>query len=378
MYNINSGVQFVGRPVEPPPYSEVVASPPREGPPPPYVSCENLIHQPPPATITTDSINLCPSDNSLMIVDNNENSRDHDLISATNTSRNIPGPQVPTGSLASALMTDVSYDDTDNINSKLVSTVQTLELEYVETDALLPQSSHTNKMSISKDPIWKSYNRHTHGKDKWLINKRNDEVTDEQLYDNNKVDKTVQSSSVRGKFLSMGNCENEGIFLETDQQESSSSINNLSSQPDNIDILSKNNFDRTIAGPSSCHENKNILYDNKIIKQTSNSTTMHIDELDACNTSLNSSCIRPCHDFSVCPSPTQSNNFVINSNFETCHNNHRSNKPHESSINPSTTLITTDNVDNAVNNTDTSNQQQEARALVLPLRESFIGIQKDS
>ncbi|XP_075219175.1 uncharacterized protein LOC142323442 isoform X2 [Lycorma delicatula] len=41
-YNINNGVQFVGRPVDPPPYCEVVASPPREGPPPPYVSREDL------------------------------------------------------------------------------------------------------------------------------------------------------------------------------------------------------------------------------------------------------------------------------------------------------------------------------------------------
>lgn len=41
-YNINNGVQFVGRPVDPPPYCEIVDTPPREGPPPPYVSRENL------------------------------------------------------------------------------------------------------------------------------------------------------------------------------------------------------------------------------------------------------------------------------------------------------------------------------------------------
>lgn len=41
-YNINNGVQFVGRPVDPPPYCEVIDSPPREGPPPPYVSRENV------------------------------------------------------------------------------------------------------------------------------------------------------------------------------------------------------------------------------------------------------------------------------------------------------------------------------------------------
>lgn len=35
-YNINNGVQIVGSPVDPPPYSEVASLPPREGPPPPY------------------------------------------------------------------------------------------------------------------------------------------------------------------------------------------------------------------------------------------------------------------------------------------------------------------------------------------------------
>ncbi|KAF4520888.1 hypothetical protein B566_EDAN010303 [Ephemera danica] len=44
-YNINNGVQFVGRPVSPPPYSEVVSTPPREGPPPPYASLENIAEE---------------------------------------------------------------------------------------------------------------------------------------------------------------------------------------------------------------------------------------------------------------------------------------------------------------------------------------------
>lgn len=41
-YNINNGVQFVGRPIDPPPYCEIIDTPPREGPPPPYVSRENI------------------------------------------------------------------------------------------------------------------------------------------------------------------------------------------------------------------------------------------------------------------------------------------------------------------------------------------------
>lgn len=45
-YNINNGVQLMGRPVEPPPYEEVAAAGhsngSRDEPPPPYVSRENL------------------------------------------------------------------------------------------------------------------------------------------------------------------------------------------------------------------------------------------------------------------------------------------------------------------------------------------------
>lgn len=43
-YNINNGVQLMGRPVEPPPYEEVAAAGHgnRDEPPPPYVSRENL------------------------------------------------------------------------------------------------------------------------------------------------------------------------------------------------------------------------------------------------------------------------------------------------------------------------------------------------
>ncbi|KAJ9595718.1 hypothetical protein L9F63_013081, partial [Diploptera punctata] len=51
-YNINNGVQFVGRPIDPPPYCEIVASPPREGPPPPYASHESLSRTTPEASST--------------------------------------------------------------------------------------------------------------------------------------------------------------------------------------------------------------------------------------------------------------------------------------------------------------------------------------
>ncbi|GAB6032654.1 hypothetical protein CHUAL_011532 [Chamberlinius hualienensis] len=45
-YNINNGVQLVGRFTDPPPYSEVADPPPIYGPPPPYASSDNLFQQP--------------------------------------------------------------------------------------------------------------------------------------------------------------------------------------------------------------------------------------------------------------------------------------------------------------------------------------------
>ena len=44
-YNVNNGVQFVRRPVEPPPYCEIVTSPTKEGPPPPYSSHEDIVNR---------------------------------------------------------------------------------------------------------------------------------------------------------------------------------------------------------------------------------------------------------------------------------------------------------------------------------------------
>ena len=52
-YNINNGVQFMGnRPLHPPPYSEIMRVPPREGPPPPYDSRENISMAAAPVTIS--------------------------------------------------------------------------------------------------------------------------------------------------------------------------------------------------------------------------------------------------------------------------------------------------------------------------------------
>ena len=52
-----TGCKFVGRPIDPPPYCEIVDTPPREGPPPPYVSRENITQETAPATTEGNQTN---------------------------------------------------------------------------------------------------------------------------------------------------------------------------------------------------------------------------------------------------------------------------------------------------------------------------------
>jgi hypothetical protein len=67
-YNINNGVQFVGRPLDPPPYCEIVAYPPREGPPPPYASHENLpCVSPEASSVADDTVGDIPGERDLLL-----------------------------------------------------------------------------------------------------------------------------------------------------------------------------------------------------------------------------------------------------------------------------------------------------------------------
>ncbi|CAG7837733.1 unnamed protein product [Allacma fusca] len=75
-YNINNGVQYVGRPVNPPPYSEVVRAPPREGPPPPYASEENIATvSTVPSSISATSAAPVPQRSTQSNGNNNQNLR---------------------------------------------------------------------------------------------------------------------------------------------------------------------------------------------------------------------------------------------------------------------------------------------------------------
>lgn len=173
-YNINNGVQFVGRPVEPPPYSEIAPVPPREGPPPPYVSQENLLGSPivpnPSSAVglrvnshslTTQFIN---NEGTAARIASNYQNNQNSSSSQCFSSGQIPGPQATPGfnrfnmsltcddasnttlntSDSTALNTSSNSDSSSNdsvsnfvICRNITSHSQNFEPEYTETDSLL-------------------------------------------------------------------------------------------------------------------------------------------------------------------------------------------------------------------------------------------------
>jgi hypothetical protein len=88
-YNINNGVQFMGRPTDPPPYCEIVASPPREGPPPPYTSHENLpCASPEASSVAYNSVDDIPGESDLLLdprrgLESMENTQLRDILAGT-------------------------------------------------------------------------------------------------------------------------------------------------------------------------------------------------------------------------------------------------------------------------------------------------------
>lgn len=205
MYNINSGVQFVGRPIEPPPYSEVIASPPREGPPPPYVSCENLVEQTTTArlseSITTGRCDPTEIELSIEQSHINNDLRDDNppgFSGVVITSRSIPGPQVPTVSHISSNNSVV-----DNLSRPGPSVAQTFDLEYVETDALLSENS---SVAISRCPskatVRSGYCHSGGPKNRWHL-------SNDKRYYHRKTDKSEESSPLRNKDLSLADSRSE-------------------------------------------------------------------------------------------------------------------------------------------------------------------------
>lgn len=132
-YNINNGVQFVGRPVDPPPYCEIMDTPPREGPPPPYVSRENVCqsNEPdtPPQNISENVDCECSSNRESEInLSNNENTQ------------HVSGEEICSSPSVSGLNA--------NVNSKQVfNDTSDSESDSMESDALLSEATVESKDS---------------------------------------------------------------------------------------------------------------------------------------------------------------------------------------------------------------------------------------
>ncbi|XP_046422865.1 uncharacterized protein LOC124180942 isoform X1 [Neodiprion fabricii] len=176
-YNINNGVQFVGRPVEPPPYSEIAPVPPREGPPPPYVSRENLLDSPIVSNLNSNEVQQANSHSLTTEFINNEGTGSRIACNYQNnlnsasvncfSSGQIPGPQTTPGfnrfnmslicdntsnttlntSTSTALNTSSNSDSSSNdsvgnfaICRNITSHSQNFEPEYTETDSLLTEN----------------------------------------------------------------------------------------------------------------------------------------------------------------------------------------------------------------------------------------------
>lgn len=132
-YNINNGVQFVGRPIDPPPYCEVIDTPPREGPPPPYVSRENLNIQ--TERIETD-VTVEP-ESTYYVPETSDATEKDDKVAETQVTDDVSSSPSVSGMNAvkvndSGLTKRPNYD-TDS------------ESDSLESDALLSESMDANK-----------------------------------------------------------------------------------------------------------------------------------------------------------------------------------------------------------------------------------------
>ncbi|XP_063986068.1 uncharacterized protein LOC135167136 isoform X2 [Diachasmimorpha longicaudata] len=338
MYNINSGVQFVGRPVEPPPYSEVVASPPPEGPPPPYVSCENLIEQTTTNAASdsttrisqTEQIEPPPCDTTPLNSDLRDESSGFSGVVIT--SRSIPGPQVPTVSHISS-----NHSSPANLASRsTLPQPQSFDLDYVETDALLSENCNI-VMTSPKETLWKSYGVPGGAKSRWQ-----DQSPDRRWF-RRKSGKSPESSPLKSKDLSLVDAENEGVFLDTDQQGGRQET-------------------CQVPGPStSALDNEHIsISDGKVVAVVDDDERVS-DVVGSSGGDGNPLRLMTTLAFPVQPSQPQN---ILNDTH--------------AQINESSTSMSTTLVSSSDHQTETNGQISATEPLVLPLRESFIGVQKNS
>ncbi|XP_057328289.1 uncharacterized protein LOC130669408 isoform X1 [Microplitis mediator] len=250
MHNINGVRSFVDRPMGPPSYSEVIALPSREEPPPLYVSCEDLNEN--LASRVYDLRNICQS-TTLPAIINNRNSYRSDTTDTPSSG------QVP-------LCMPVSLSSTgtqshDNLNDDIAEKIKDLEPEYADTDALLTEN---NEMSISKETVWNASNRHEKFKTEWLVKNFSDAISD-NVWLNHENNQTNQRSPLEVKSFSLGDVRNEGLISKSDQRKLHS--NSLIISSHKLDTCSSVSPDSSceIAGPSSLQIENDVNLNSPVI-----------------------------------------------------------------------------------------------------------------
>ncbi|XP_015586622.1 uncharacterized protein LOC107263673 isoform X2 [Cephus cinctus] len=431
-----------GRPVEPPPYSEVVAVPPREGPPPPYVSCENLLE--PPAIQRTSSFpnsNAYTAENSQAITNERNVSNENTDSSTTRvsssiqsganfpniqcfTSGQIPRPQVQPGfgifnfNLNCDNISNATFNISDNVtlnasgNSDSSSTgsagsftiarnitshSQNFEPEYMETDSLLTDSHHNVD---AQHPVQVS--RNGDSRYVFLDNRRTGRCANSSTDDTprhwREVERSLSGSEDRTRAYRSRNSENEGIFLETEHV--FDPIDSISNDTSNAaaPLPYFLNSDSTISGfkdldinPSSSTMTVDETGSTGLVSNKRDLAKGHVEKYgiiskvsaDVINSKLNDNiadvsllvqtqkCLdKNAHDDNV-------DNIPKCENLDT----HKDSLPKDERETLLPSLNSSSNDIHDGNRDATDGEQatpiREVQPLVLPLRESFIGVRKE-
>ncbi|KAK0074391.1 hypothetical protein PV325_008413 [Microctonus aethiopoides] len=112
MYNFSSGVQFIGRTVDPPSYLEVISTPSWEGPPPTYESCQDIINQTIHTRIMPEMVTPNQTDIPLMASSSYDSCQNKDTINVPGTFQDIQDIQkFPVTIASTSIVTDHNNSD---------------------------------------------------------------------------------------------------------------------------------------------------------------------------------------------------------------------------------------------------------------------------
>ncbi|CAD6227250.1 GSCOCG00011955001-RA-CDS [Cotesia congregata] len=241
MYNVTGKLQFTDCLSKPPSYSEIMALQSEEGPPPVYVSCDELNEY--CALRMYNVQNSYQPDNLLPIISNLSSSRCDDFTSTPNSILSIQRP--------TSMNIPVSSSSTNGQNNDLGDDITTIiqdpMSQCTETDAFLSENSRTNNHKNSIRSVLNKKKKISNG---WFGQNFNNVVTS-KLWVNNQTDQNTPSSPLERKSYSLGDLKSERSFLITDQPQFVSDCLVRPMLKSNISSSFSTNSNNQVAGPSS-------------------------------------------------------------------------------------------------------------------------------